>query len=567
MTEGILVRLRGKTRRVRGFQILRPRVETLEGRMLLTGSTTLPAGSLDPIFGSAGLVLSSLAVGNAQINALAVQTDGKIVAVGNLVDQATPSLSHWVVARYNTAGAIDSTFGTGGFVETSFLGNDNAESVAIAPDGSIVVGGASGPTAASSVAVLARYQANGSLDTSFGPGGMVQDVGKNLSAVTSLALYGNKIVVTGPTVLLDHGLFEVARLVADGLPDSSFGTYGVATDSFGTGSIDVSLALAVAPDGSVAVGGQGENGGASQTSRAPLMIFSSAGVKTHEVIGLPVGTTYNLNVITSLAIQTDGKIVAAGYYTNDNTGSKNFIVSRYNSDLTPDDSFGTQGRVLSPFPGNTVGTVGVGIQLDAKIVVGGGGGSFIVQRLNPRGDLDLTFGNAGVAQIDVGQGQGAKAGGFALQADGNILIAGSALGPGNLRQSALARLLGKTVQTPLPPIIPPVLPPETPMVVGEGLHVKAPTARWFRHPVAVFHLTLPSGSPRPTATAFLEKIQWGDGTSSSGTAVRLADGSFKVLGSHRYPHRRIYYTTVQIFARPSLTSLAILHGQILAGGH
>ncbi|HEY6149058.1 MAG TPA: delta-60 repeat domain-containing protein, partial [Gaiellaceae bacterium] len=142
------------------------------------GSATLalarfkPNGGLDPTFGSGGKATTSLAGSfDAAVYALALQPEGKIVAAG--IDFLTQFESDFVVARYNANGSLDKTFGGSGFVTTDFDRLDAAHAVVIQPDRTIVVaGGSIGP--GGPAVVLARYRPNGSLDPSFGSGGEVR---------------------------------------------------------------------------------------------------------------------------------------------------------------------------------------------------------------------------------------------------------------------------------------------------------------------------------------------------------------------------------------------------------
>src|SRR5207248_10643108 len=121
-------------------------------------------GTLDPSFGTGGKVIQN----DIPFEAVAVQTDGKVVAVGSRSND-------FVVARYNTDGSLDTTFGTGGIKTIDFaLGNgddDFASDVAVQADGKIVVVGTASTAANGDDFAIARLNADGSLDTSFGTGG------------------------------------------------------------------------------------------------------------------------------------------------------------------------------------------------------------------------------------------------------------------------------------------------------------------------------------------------------------------------------------------------------------
>ena len=137
-----------------------------------------PDGTLDPTFGSAGIVQSPAGTASA----VALQPDGKIVAAGTASNQIR-------VARYNPDGSLDQSFGSGGVVTTAAgaFGSD-AKALVLQPDGKIVVGGDSSDGSATQFALI-RYDANGSLDATFGSGGVIAtQVGAANSSVDSLAL-------------------------------------------------------------------------------------------------------------------------------------------------------------------------------------------------------------------------------------------------------------------------------------------------------------------------------------------------------------------------------------------
>src|SRR5262249_46861010 len=266
-------------------------------------------------------------------------------------------VSSFALVRYNADGSLDTTFGTGGKVVTASLGD--AFALSIRSDGKLVVAG--GRTQSPSTFVLARYNSDGSLDTTFGSGGtVVRTDFSGLYAALVLQPDG-KIVVAG-----GNGDFVLARYNDDGSLDTTFGSGGTLTTDF-SGRDDEPYAL---------------------------------------------------------AIQSDGKIVAAGRTTTTSgTVLSDFALARYNSDGSLDMTFATGGKVTttfpSPFPG---GAYALALQPDGKIVAAGGG--FLVEsgirlaRYNSDGSLDITFGVGGKVGL---YDPDAKA--VALQPDGKIVVA------------------------------------------------------------------------------------------------------------------------------------------------
>src|SRR5262249_24482946 len=131
-------------------------------------------GSLDSTFGTGGLVTTDYSGGNDVAQALVIQADGKLVAAG----YDTNGTQNFALARYNSDGSLDSTFGGTGKVTTDFsLGNDVAKVLAIQSDGKFVAAGFTTPRFSSVPKfALARYNADGSLDTGFGTNGTVTTV-------------------------------------------------------------------------------------------------------------------------------------------------------------------------------------------------------------------------------------------------------------------------------------------------------------------------------------------------------------------------------------------------------
>ena len=136
--------------------------------------------------------------------------------------------------------------------------------------------------------------------------------------------------------------------------------------------------------------------------------------------------------ISAVALQRDGKIVAAG--SSDARGGADFALVRYTSSGKLDPSFGTGGKVLTDF-GKVDGLAAVAVQADGKIVVAGDtgeilSGSFIegkvaVARYTSNGKLDPTFGHGGKAVTDLGGNSSAETADMALQKDGKIVVVGT----------------------------------------------------------------------------------------------------------------------------------------------
>ena len=182
-----------------------------------------PDGSLDPSFGSGGVVETSIAGGYAEANAAVLQPDGKIVVAGDY--QSAEGGSEFALARYNSDGSLDPSFGSGGVVTTQVEDvGSKAFGVVLQPDGKIVAGGEATSSTGGGSAVV-RYLSNGSLDAGFGNGGIVFSTEPGENGFAALALQPDgKILGVGRTTPL-------TRYNADGALDTTFGSGGISSAS------------------------------------------------------------------------------------------------------------------------------------------------------------------------------------------------------------------------------------------------------------------------------------------------------------------------------------------------
>jgi uncharacterized delta-60 repeat protein len=214
-------------------------------------------GTLDASFGTGGIVTSDFAASLTAARSVALQPDGKIVAAGQTFVNGS---FDFALARYNSDGTLDASFGADGIVTTDFAGRpDRAFSVVVQPDGKIVAAGQA--VIASFDFALARYNSDGSLDTSFGTGGLVTtSIGNgSFDFARSVALQPNgKIVAAGQVLFI--GGFDIAltRYNRDGTLDASFGADGIVTTDFFEGSSDGAFSVGVQPDGRIVVAGNAD---------------------------------------------------------------------------------------------------------------------------------------------------------------------------------------------------------------------------------------------------------------------------------------------------------------------
>jgi uncharacterized delta-60 repeat protein len=420
---------------------------------------------LDPAFGAAGKVSLSLGPGapgnGARAEALAIQPDGKIVVAG-FAWQTGTSID-FAVTRFNQDGSLDQSFGTGGRVATDFFGmEDEAQAVAIQPDGKIVVAGRAAIAAVTGGVLdfdfaLARYNHDGTLDAGFGSGGKVTTHfgdGRNIGQAVLLQPDGHIVVAGGAPGVNGASDFALARYSSSGVLDPSFGRGGLVLTDF-LGDNDVARALALQSDGKLVAAGE------------------AAGSKS--VIGTPLGTDfalarYNANgtldttfgaggkvitdflgandVASAVAFLGSGKIVVAGTVSHLSLKS-DIALARYSSDGSLDATFGTGGKSLSDFASDD-GASALAVLQDGKLVTGGftrpfgGQSDFEVAGFNADGSLDAAFGTGGRISTDfLGRDDAAFA--LGIQNDGKIVAAGAATTPSdthNITDFAVARYVG-----------------------------------------------------------------------------------------------------------------------------
>ena len=269
----------------------------------ITGSVSGPVGpgDLDPTFGTAGIVTTNVG-GNGRALAVAIQSDGKVVTAGYI---AATSYC-FAVVRYNASGSLDTSFDGDGKLITAFATDGVGHDVAIQSDGKIVVAGYTYSGSSNDFAVV-RYNTDGSLDTSFGAGGKaITDFGSVGDHGYSVALQSDgKIVVAGGT---GGYSFALARYNTDGSLDTSFDGDGRVTTAIGSSS--VGYGVAIGPDGKIVVVGESGTGNygfavARYNSDGSLDTSFDGDGRVTTAVGSPSRGR-------SVAIQSDGKIVVAG---------------------------------------------------------------------------------------------------------------------------------------------------------------------------------------------------------------------------------------------------------------
>lgn len=387
-----------------------------------THSVLASPGDLDPTFDGDGRVTTDFASTYDDAYDVTVQPDGKIIAAGS-------SNGDFAVVRYNPNGSLDVTFSGDGKVTTDFASStDQALAVILQPDGKIIVAGYM-ETANAIDFALARYNPNGSLDSTFGGNGKVTtDFASNGDFANSIALQPDgKIIVAGETQSpLTSNDFALARFNPDGTLDNTFDGDGKVTTDF-IGCCDIAFDVSLQADGKIVAVGQGG------TSGSAIVRYNPNGSLDPTFDG---DGKLNIDLYAyAIAVQMDGKLVAVGLTNGD------FAIARFNSNGSLDLTFDGDGKAVTDF-GSDDYALDVVIQPDSKITaVGASDNDFALARYNSDGSLDTSFGNGGLVVTDFASGSDA-AFAVALESDGKIIAAGPTTPTAGQDDFALARYQG-----------------------------------------------------------------------------------------------------------------------------
>ncbi|MEN9804552.1 MAG: hypothetical protein RIS41_1399 [Actinomycetota bacterium] len=323
------------------------------------------------------LTTTSVGIDDSQGRSLAVQPDGKIVVAGYAILSGTTR--HFMIARYEADGTLDPTFGTGGVSIPTFDGAERTiNDIAIDSVGRIVVVGFH-YVFPNRYASIARFRSDGSLDPNFNsagptPGLLTLDLTGDEEIFQSVALHpDDRIVAAGYTYVANDANAVLVRLTANGLPDTTFDTDGIVVQPLANGN----------------------------------------------------------DFVRSIEIDANGRYVLAGYAQQG--AASDMSISRYTTAGALDLSFGVQGRAIIAVGSDTSSTGDVVVRPDGSILVAGMTNfplpnKIVLVRLLNDGSLDPAFGANGLSVSQLGYAHH-LVGSAALTADGRIVVIGSAQQP------------------------------------------------------------------------------------------------------------------------------------------
>jgi uncharacterized delta-60 repeat protein len=399
------------------------------------------AGALDTTFSADGKIVTYIGSGYAEGRGVAVQPDGKIVAGGFFYVNGLNT--DFVLVRYANDGTLDNTFGTGGISSAGIGTNaDNGNALVLQQDGRILLAGTTNNGMNNDLA-LVRFNSNGSLDNSFGTSGIiVTDLGAAVEGANAIVLQSDGKIIIGGTSTGNNSDFALVRYNSNGTLDSTFGYGGVVKTDINNSSDHIN-ALVIDPDGKIIA--CGTSTGPDQEDFAAVRYNADGtldnsfgnGGKSVTVIGSGADEAY-----TAL-VQLDGKIILAGASDGVSSSNYDFAMIRLNTNGTLDHTFGSWGKVITSMGANDKAHAAI-LQADGKIILAGSstsgsGSDFALARYNINGSLDYTFDYDGRVITDLGSGYDIV-NAIATQNDGNIVACGSSLQNNNT--FALARYIG-----------------------------------------------------------------------------------------------------------------------------
>ena len=408
-----------------------------------TASITVTSVNNAPTFaastdgGVSTRLISSATYSSNDLNDIIIQPDGKILEVGSFqvfasdYDTSGNYTTGYALIRLNADGTLDTTFGTNGEVDVAL-----GAKIALQADGKILLTDIK-PNTGSTVGVI-RLNANGTLDTSFGSSGetdvIVSSNGVQLRSI--VVQTDGKILVGGDASNSAGYKFNIFRLTTNGTLDTTFNSTGKVTVAVAAGTGDDHCnSILIQPDGKIIMAGDASASTYPYNQDLAIIRLNADGTldttfnSTGKLI-TPFGATTQTSQDygNSATLQSDGKILLAGYNGND------FGVIRVNANGTIDTTFGTSGQALVSLLSGQDAAKKVMVQSDGKIVLAGDSSNgttsdFSLIRLTANGSLDTSYNGTGKVLMTVnGADTNTTAPNTAvsavMQTDGKVVVIG-----------------------------------------------------------------------------------------------------------------------------------------------
>jgi uncharacterized delta-60 repeat protein len=394
--------------------------------------------TLDSTFGTNGKVVTSFGSDESNLASLAIQSDGKIVACGSYYNG---TINQIALSRYLANGNIDTSFGNNGTVLTpvgTYLENESNE-VKVLNNGKILVAASNGISLSEldfDFAIV-RYNSNGTLDSSFGTNGiLLSDFNSVSNQAGSLQIQSdNKFIVAGAIngdAVSVNPNFAIARYNENGAKDTSFGLNGLVSVNFGAVSNNLLLSedrlecMKIQSDGKILAAGFTSNISETTANFGIVRLNSDGSLDSSFGINGRIITSFGGDTVAySIQILSDGKFIVCGNDYNDNDNNGNLAIAKYTANGILDTSYGIGGKAVTDF--TTMSQIfSSELQNDDKLIVSGVAlnttADFVLFRFMANGSLDTSFGIGGRQTIDFGDDEGAMT--SITQADGKIILGG-----------------------------------------------------------------------------------------------------------------------------------------------
>ena len=406
------------------------------------------AGTLDGNFDGDGRVTTAILSGDSKANSIAIQANGYIVAAGSAITAGAGASTNYGMVRYRPDGSLDNTFSLDGKADFGIAtaAADDAEAVAILPNGKILVAGNSATATGTAFSALLLNSNGTSFDVSFGTNGKLFLENEDFTFEDLAIQPDGKIVAVGYSNNGQNFDFTALRLLANGSPDNTFSGDGKAVVPIGSGTTDFAKAVALQPDGKIVIAGV-----SSSTERAIALVRLNPNGSPDNSFSFDGKLTTLIGASTdgnAVLIQPDGKIVVAGQGAQVLGGPKDMVIARYQTDGTLDPAFHIDGKLNIALAGDDLGT-DVLRQPDGKLLVVGANGlsnGMTIVRLKPDGSPDNSFGLAGFTTADFDRF--ATPTQAAFTSNNRLVVTGYKWNDDNVFQFVLAQfLLGLIVET------------------------------------------------------------------------------------------------------------------------
>jgi len=331
----------------------------------------LANGSLDTTWNGTGKVITAIGIGDDYARAMTLQPDGKVLLAGYCWNGTNYD---FCAARYLANGALDSTWnGTGKVITPIGTSDDVATSMTLQPDGKVLLAGNCG-NGANYDFCAARYLANGTLDTTWnGTGKVITAIGSDNDFANSMALQPDgKVLLAGYRGNGANYDFCAARYLANGTLDTTWNGTGKVITAIGSDN-DFAAPMTLQPDGKVLLAGYCWNGTNNDFCAARYLANGSLDTTWNGTGKVMTAIGSDNDSAVAMTLQPDGKVLLAGYCSN---GTNNdFCAARYLANGTLDTTWngtGTSpGTVITPIGSGNDAARSITLQPDGKVLLAG----------------------------------------------------------------------------------------------------------------------------------------------------------------------------------------------------